>query len=88
MTAIERDIDKWLTLLRNKIVERGFTQAEIQEALGWGKSYISQLLTKQKPLQAEQTLLILSVIGVDPGTFFTELFAVSEFSRRLQPQPG
>ncbi len=77
MTAIERDLDRWLTLLREKIRERGFTQLEIQEALGWGKSYISQLFRRQKPLRAEQTLLILSVIGVEPGEFFAELFSYS-----------
>ncbi len=74
MGSVEHDIDSWLALLRTKIRERGFTQLEVQEALGWGRAYISQLLTKQKPLRAEQTLLILSVIGVEPGEFFGELF--------------
>jgi len=63
-----------LTLLRNKIRERGFTQLEVQEALAWGRSYISQLLTKQKSLRVEQVLLILNVIGVDPGEFYAELY--------------
>jgi len=63
-----------LTLLRNKIRERGFTQLEVQAMLGWGRSYISQLLTKQKALRLEQVLMILAVIGVDSGDFFAELF--------------
>ncbi len=74
MRTIERELDRVLTLLRNKIRERGFTQLEVQEALGWGRSYISQLLTKQKSLRIEQVLLILNVIGVDPGEFFSELY--------------
>ncbi len=74
MRTIERELDRVLTLLRNKIRERGFTQLEVQEALGWGRSYISQLLTKQKSLRIEQVLLILNVIGVDPGDFFGELY--------------
>ena len=74
MRTIERELDRVLTLLRNKIRERGFTQLEVQEALGWGRSYISQLLTKQKSLRIEQVLLILNVIGVDPGDFFSELY--------------
>ena len=41
MTTLERELDRVLTLLRNKIRERGFTQLEVQEALGWGRSYIS-----------------------------------------------
>ena len=74
MICIERELDGYLTLLRKKIRDRGFTQLEVQEALGWGRSYISQLLTKQKTLRLEQVLLILNVIGVDPGTFFRELY--------------
>jgi len=74
VTIVERELDRFLTLLRNKIRERGFTQLEVQEALGWGRSYISQLLTKQKSLRVEQVLLILDVIGVDPVEFFAELY--------------
>lgn len=74
MVILQREIDRILTLLRNKIRERGFTQLEVQEALAWGRSYISQLLTKQKSLRVEQVLLILNVIGVDPGEFYAELY--------------
>ncbi|MCP3962471.1 MAG: helix-turn-helix transcriptional regulator [bacterium] len=74
MITVERQLDRVLTLLRNMIRERGFTQLEVQEALGWGRSYISQLLTKQKSLRIEQVLLILNVIGVDPSEFFGELY--------------
>lgn len=77
MVTVEPEVDRYLTLLRNKIRERGFTQLEVQEALGWGRSYISQLLTKQKALRVEQVLLVLSVIGIDPPEFFQELYAVS-----------
>ena len=71
---IDNEVDRYLTLLRNKIREKGFTQLEVQEALSWGRSYISQLLTKQKSLRVEQVLLILDVIGVDPAEFFAELY--------------
>lgn len=74
MLPIQREVDRFLTLLRNKIRERGFTQLEVQETLGWGRSYISQLLTRQKNLRVEQVLLILNVIGVEPAEFFRELY--------------
>ena len=78
MWPVEVELNRYLTLIRNKIRERGFTQLEVQEALGWGRSYISQLLTKQKSLRVEQVLLILKVIGVDPVEFFAELYAWRE----------
>ena len=34
------------------------------------RSYVTQLLMKQKALRVEQVLLILKVIGVDPAEFF------------------
>ena len=73
-------MDRCLTLLRNKIRERGFTQLEVQDALSWGRSYISQLLTCQKKLRLDQVLMILTVIGVKPEEFFAELY--------LLPRPG
>ncbi len=74
MMIVDNEVDRYLTLLRNKIREKGFTQLEVQEALSWGRSYISQLLTRQKSLRVEQVLLILDVIGVDPAEFFAELY--------------
>ncbi len=38
MRKVERDLDRILTGLRNAIRERGFTQLEAQEVLGWGRS--------------------------------------------------
>ncbi len=81
------EVARYLTLLRNKIRHQGFTQLEVQEALGWGRSYISQLLTKQKALRVEQVLLILSVVGIDPREFFQELYGAAFYrGPRLQTQ--
>lgn len=74
MKTVDHEVNRYLTLLRDKIRDHGFTQLEVQEALGWGRSYISQLLTRQKNLRVEQVLLILSVIGSSPSEFFGELY--------------
>ena len=58
MKTIDREMDRYLTLLRDKIRVQGFTQLEVQQALGWGRSYISQLLTKQKGLRVSVISLI------------------------------
>lgn len=81
MATVEREIDRVLSLLRNKMRERGYTQLEVQKCLNWGRSYISQILTKQKALRLEQVLLILGVIGVDPGEFFEELYTSASAGR-------
>lgn len=74
MKNLDKEIERVLSLLRNKIRERGFTQLEVQEQLHWGRSYISQLVTRQKALRLEQILCILDVIGVSPTEFFGELY--------------
>ncbi len=88
MEIIDSEVNRYLTLLRDKIREHGFTQLEVQETLGWGRSYISQLLTRQKNLRVEQVLLILSVIGIDPTDFFAELYTYgSPYPSRRTPAP-
>lgn len=74
MINAQEEVDRMLSMLRNKIRDRGFTQLQVQSDLQWGRSYISQLLTKQKSLRVEQVLQILDVIGIDPSEFFAELF--------------
>ena len=74
MRQVDRELDRYVTLLRNMIRQRGFTQMEVQDALGWGRSYISQIVTQQKKLRMDQVLRILNVIGVPPGEFFGELY--------------
>ena len=74
MKQVDREIDRYLALLRAKIRDQGLTQRDIQQALGWGRSYISQILNRQKGLRLEQLLLMLNVIGVDPVAFFDELY--------------
>ena len=74
MLSAEKEVHRAILLLRQEIREQGYTQLEVQKELNWGRSYISQLFTKQKALRYDQILLILRVIGVDPCEFFTALF--------------
>ena len=76
MKHVDREVARYLSLLRRKIEEKGFTQLEVQEALSWGRSYISQLLNQQKALRLDQVLLVLDVIGVQPAEFFADLYPV------------
>ncbi len=87
MRQAERELDRYLTLLRNKIRQRGFTQLEVQESLGWGRSYISQLLTRQKNLRLDQVLMILNVIGATPEEFFAELHGLATPSSWPEASP-
>ncbi len=78
MRKIDRDLDWILGRLRDLIRERGFTQLEVQEVLGWGRNYIGQLLNRQKSLRVDQVLLILNVIDVKPESFFADVYMLTE----------
>ncbi len=67
------ELDRLVLLLDNKIRQQGFTQITIQKRLGWGRSYISQLLSQTKGVRYDQVLSILSVVGIEPSEFFIEL---------------
>ena len=88
MSEIDQEIDRILRHLRHKIRKQGFTQRGVQETLGWGRSYISQLVTGQKSVRIDQVLAILEVIGIDPALFFRELYPPSPERGVLPPTRG
>ncbi|MCP3958965.1 MAG: helix-turn-helix transcriptional regulator [bacterium] len=81
MRHVNRELDRILAHLRAVISGRGFTQMEIQSELGWGRSYISQLLTKQKSLRFDHILSILKVLDVAPEDFFGKLYQFGDANR-------
>ncbi len=81
MRAVDRDLDRILTLLQARMRDRCYTQLEVQEHLGWGRSYISQLVNKNKSARVEQVLMILNVIDVEPEDFWAEVYPIGAFGQ-------
>ncbi len=75
--STKEEVDRMLKLLREKIRDQGFTQLKVQEALGWGRTYISQLFRKQKSLRFDQILSIIDVVGIPADEFFGEFYGLS-----------
>ncbi len=88
MQDLSREVNRYLTLLRNKMRDKGFSQLEVQDALGWGRSYLSQLMTRQKKLRVDQVLAVLDVIGVTPAEFFAELYWHAGVPPAVSPLPA
>ncbi len=78
---LAEEVDRVLAGLAQKIRARGPTQSVVQESLGWGRSYISQLMTKQKGLRVDQVLMILWALGIEPREFFWELYRREQFGQ-------
>ena len=77
LPPVQNEVDRMLKLLREKIRDQGFTQLKVQEALGWGRTYISQLFRKQKSLRFDQILSILHVIETPAPEFFSEFYGLA-----------
>lgn len=74
--AVHELIAPVLDLVGKKIRERGFTELEIEEALGWDPRRIRRLtLGLQRPC-VDEVLSILGVIDVAPEAFFAELYGM------------
>ena len=76
--TVDRDLKRVLAHLRQSIRDSGLTQLEIEEALEWGRGYITQLLYQRKGLRFDQVLQILNVCGVDAATFFDEIYGFDQ----------
>lgn len=61
--------------------EKHQTQLQVQEKLGWSRTYISQLLNRNKKLRFDQVLGILSALEIEPPRFFAEVFADRDKAR-------
>jgi transcriptional regulator with XRE-family HTH domain len=72
--SADEEVGRVLEHLRETMRQAGWSQLDVQEELDWGRSYISQLMTRQKMLRVEQVLMILDVIGVSPADFYRELY--------------
>lgn len=62
-------LDHLHAVMRRKRV----TQQQIQIQLGWGSSYISQLLTGRKRLRIDILLDMLTALNISPVEFFAEI---------------
>lgn len=71
---ITQQVDRILATLRHVIESSELNQQDIQKALGWGRTYITQLLNKQKALRISQILQILEVVEMEPTEFFNLVF--------------
>ena len=74
--AVHDLVAPFLSLLGEKLRERCFTELEVEQALSWDRRHIRQLMDGRKALHFDELLSILSVIGVDPRTFFAELYGM------------
>jgi transcriptional regulator with XRE-family HTH domain len=71
---VEEQVERLRRALRHRIRDAGVSMREMEDRLGMGRDYLSQLLRGSMDLKAKHVLGVLAELGADPGEFFAELF--------------
>src|SRR5262245_29598280 len=92
--TIEDEVRRATKLLETVMQAAGLTRKELDQRLGAGPGYISQVLTGRMELKFRHVLAILQALDVDPSVFFQTLYpgdrpssdqvVMEEFLKRLQ----
>jgi transcriptional regulator with XRE-family HTH domain len=91
---IEDEVRRATKLLETVMQAAGLTRKELDQRLGAGPGYISQVLTGRMELKFRHILAILRALDVDPSLFFETLYpgnrpssdqaVMEEFLKRVQ----
>jgi transcriptional regulator with XRE-family HTH domain len=92
--TIDEEVKRATKLLETVMQAAGLTRKDLDQKLGAGPGYISQVLTGRMELKYRHILAILRALEVDPGAFFQTLYPepraagdtgmVEEFLKKLQ----
>jgi transcriptional regulator with XRE-family HTH domain len=93
--TLDDEVKRATKLLETVMQAAGLTRKELDQRLGAGPGYISQVLTGRMELKYRHIISILRALDVDPGAFFQSLYpeprsgsadlgAVEELLKRLQ----
>jgi transcriptional regulator with XRE-family HTH domain len=74
----EEEVRRALKMLEALIKAHGSTKKALDQKLGKGPGYISQVLTGRLELKYRHILEILGALDLDPGLFFRALFLEPE----------
>jgi len=92
--TIEDEVRRATKLLETVMQAAGLTRKELDQRLGAGPGYVSQVLTGRMELKFRHVLAILRAVDFEPGIFFQTLYpqdrpasdqaVMEEFLKRFQ----
>ena len=92
--TVEDEVRRATKLLETVMQAAGVTRKELDQRLGAGPGYVSQVLTGRMELKFRHVLTILRALEVDPSVFFQTLYpgdrpssdqvVMEEFLKRFQ----
>jgi transcriptional regulator with XRE-family HTH domain len=92
--TIEDEVRRATKLLETVMQAAGLTRKDLDQRLGAGPGYVSQVLTGRMELKLRHVLAILRALDVEPGLYFQTLYpearpatdqaVMEEFLKRFQ----
>jgi transcriptional regulator with XRE-family HTH domain len=92
--TIDEEVRRATKLLETVMQAAGLTRKDLDQKLGAGPGYVSQVLTGRMELKLRHVLAILRALDVEPSVFFQTLYpenrpstdtvVMEEFLRRFQ----
>ncbi|HYG62691.1 MAG TPA: helix-turn-helix transcriptional regulator [Thermoanaerobaculia bacterium] len=76
--TIDEEVRRATKLLETVMQAAGLTRKDLDQKLGAGPGYVSQVLTGRMELKYRHILAILRALDVDPGVFFQTLYPESK----------
>src|ERR1044071_1706745 len=80
-TMIDDEVTRAAKLLETMMKMAGVNRQELDQRMGAGRGYSSQVLSGRMELKYRHVLAMLEALGVEPATFFGILFPEGEEGR-------
>ncbi|MGH9362611.1 MAG: helix-turn-helix domain-containing protein [Thermoanaerobaculia bacterium] len=84
--VVELAVERIRRALRRRIRDEGKSLREVEDRLGVGRDYLSQLLRGSMDLKAKHLFALFEVLEMEPGEFFLALFPVRGPQKRLDEE--
>jgi transcriptional regulator with XRE-family HTH domain len=78
---VEEEVARLRRALRNRIRDAGVSLRTMEDRLGMGRDYLSQLLRGSMDLKAKHIFAVLAELSTDPGEFLLELYPTAALPR-------
>ena len=77
-SEVEVQVDRVCEALREVIRRKKSSLRQVEQVLGQGRGYMSQLLGGNVDIKLKHVFSVLAVIGVDPDEFFLNVYSRSD----------
>ncbi|MGH9362315.1 MAG: helix-turn-helix domain-containing protein [Thermoanaerobaculia bacterium] len=84
--GVEQSVERLRRALQRRIRDEGNSFREVEDRLGVGRDYVSQLLRGSMDLKVKHLFALFEVLEMEPGEFFRALYPAARPRKRLDDE--